>query len=415
MPSDFLPLRPRSNSIRNFWRTARSTRPPSRAACAPAPSTGPASGGWCTVSPNDGSKPLPAVTPRIRRSICPAAPCLPPDSGRWTLSGRFWKTRRPPFTPVRGADYALPKRPLSLQRSWNVMRRPLPKGRGRSRNRRVLLLRPDTARRGCHASREDQGASPKLRRMRAATRRDHLLGRADAGVPATVRGREVVHRASFACKEQAVVDRRGELRPVIGKTRRRERIRTERERIGAPSVHSDGPDARREGAAKKVDKLGHGAIEKRGLAAGFHLRRKAPAEIDLDHRPPKRTELIDRGRRAIGASEDAGGMGELLGALQRHKQFVGKPERQTVRGFGFVRQCRREQDPFCRDERARDGDDYLIGGDHAFGGLDAQALAAMIDGAHRAIELRCQRLAAGADERAITLGHAPVHARIVIA
>ena len=55
-------------------RAARCTPRPSPAPCAPARSTGPASGGWSTPSPRRGSGRSPATTRRTRPSTSPAAP-----------------------------------------------------------------------------------------------------------------------------------------------------------------------------------------------------------------------------------------------------------------------------------------------------------------------------------------------------
>ena len=78
-------------------------------------------------------------------------------------------------------------------------------------------------------------------------------------------------RAGFSREEQPAIDGLGELRPAIGKTGRRIRIRAERKRIDAPAVNTDRLDARGEGAAKKADKIRHGALKKSAVAAGFQF------------------------------------------------------------------------------------------------------------------------------------------------
>ena len=75
----------------------------------------------------------------------------------------------------------------------------------------------------------------------------------------------------------------------------------------------------RERTAKKADKVRHGAIKKRAVAAGLKLRGETSAEIDLDHRPPERPELIGGGCGTIGVSEHARVLLEFLGALERQE------------------------------------------------------------------------------------------------
>ena len=68
-----------------------------------------------------------------------------------------------------------------------------------------------------------------------------------------------------------------------------------------------------------------------------------------------------------------------------------------------------------RQQRARDGDDDLIGRDRAARRLDSRTLAAVIDAAHRTIEHDRQICAGSGDDRTEPFDHAPVHAAIRVA
>src|SRR5262245_28335858 len=166
---------------------------------------------------------------------------------------------------------------------------------------------------------EGTSAFPKAGWVRGLSRRDHLLGGADTGVPAAVRSREVVDRAGFAGEEQPPGDRFGKLRPAIGKARRRIRIGAERKRIDAPAVNADRLDACGKRAAEKTDKIRLGALKKSAVAPGFQLGRKPSAEINLDHRPPERPEMIVRGRGPIGVSKQARVLLEFIGVCEQQE------------------------------------------------------------------------------------------------
>src|SRR5262249_15147919 len=142
---------------------------------------------------------------------------------------------------------------------------------------------------------------------------DHLFGRAHTRVPAAVSGREIVHRAGFAGKEQTAADWRRELRPAVGKSRRRVRIRTERKRISTPAMNGNRPDARRKCVAEKPGEARHGAIKKSVIAAALQFGGKATAEIGLDHRSPERPEVIVGCGRTIDVSEHPRVRLEFLG------------------------------------------------------------------------------------------------------
>ncbi len=91
----------------------------------------------------------------------------------------------------------------------------------------------------------------------------------------------------------------------------------------------------RKAFAKQTLQVGQCEVEERRLALHFQLGRQAAAEIDFDQRPSERTELIGRRSGAVDAAEGARIGIELVGAVERQKQFIGKAERQPARGLGF--------------------------------------------------------------------------------
>ena len=133
-----------------------------------------------------------------------------------------------------------------------------------------------------------------------------------------------------------------------------------------------------EAAAEQVGQFRQREIEKGALAARFERRGVAAAEIGLDHRPPKRAQLIARGRDAVGVAEHAAVRFEFFGIGQRHEQLVRETERQAARGLRLVRQRRCEQMFIVGDQSCRQRDDRLIGGDGAFRRFDLQPLSAVV-------------------------------------
>ena len=71
------------------------------------------------------------------------------------------------------------------------------------------LVAPSVSRRAARSGVGAQGR--KLGRAPSFAHGDHLLGRGNAGDISAVRGGEIVFRTGFAGKEQAIVDRGGEL------------------------------------------------------------------------------------------------------------------------------------------------------------------------------------------------------------
>src|SRR5271156_480114 len=159
-------------------------------------------------------------------------------------------------------------------------------------------------------------------------------------------------------------------------------------------------EAARESAAEHADQFGYRELEECAVAARLELCRQIAAEKGLDLRPPQRLELIRGGRRTIGMCKYARISFELLRAVERHKEFVVEPQRQTLRRVGFLWQRRRELNLLLRQQRAGDGHDDLIGRDRAARRLDPQSLAAVVDAVHRTIEHRRQFCAGRGDDRA---------------
>src|SRR5262249_22312776 len=185
-----------------------------------------------------------------RRRASPSARCSPPASAVGGSSARCSKTKLPPFTRGLGTRDPHPA-VLSDGRAL-----PSPTGGEGAVGR--------TCSRHAPRQRELEGSSafPRPGWVRGPARCDHLFGRPHTRVPAAVSGREIVHRAGFAGKEQTAADWRGEVRPTVGKSRRRVRIRTDRKRISAPAMNGNRPDARRKCVAEKTDEVRHGAIKK---------------------------------------------------------------------------------------------------------------------------------------------------------
>jgi len=71
-------------------------------------------------------------------------------------------------------------------------------------------------------------------------------------------------------------------------------------------------------------------------------------------------------------------------------------------------------DGLVGDQIGRHGDDDLAGGERAYRGFDTQALAGMVDQAHRAIERQRARRAIGRDQRAIAAPRAPIDVGVLI-
>src|SRR5215471_13494948 len=79
--------------------------------------------------------------------------------------------------------------------------------------------------------------------MLAAAGRDRPLGRGDPGQVGAVRGGVVAARAGLAGKEQSIVHRRGERGAAVRLSRQGIGVGTAGERIDAPGMQPERPDA----------------------------------------------------------------------------------------------------------------------------------------------------------------------------
>ena len=108
-------------------------------------------------------------------------------------------------------------------------------------------------------------------------------------------------------------------------------------------MHADRLQPSGEVGAEQAAQFRHGEIEETRLALRLERMRVAAAEIDFDHRPPERTQMIGRGGAAVGVAEQPAVGGELVGTIERDEQLVGQPERQIGGGLYLRRQRRCEQ------------------------------------------------------------------------
>src|SRR5437016_5323337 len=122
------------------------------------------------------------------------------------------------------------------------------------------------------------------------------------------------------------------------------------------------------------------------LAARFQFGRECPTEIGLDLRPAERSEVVSTRRNAISASEHAAVLFELLRAVKRQEQLVGKPKRQSRGSLCFHRQRWREDKLLVREEGSRHRDNGLISRDDAPGCFYSNTFSAVVDPLHRTVE-----------------------------
>ena len=180
-------------------------------------------------------------------------------------------------------------------------------------------------------------------------------------------------------------------------------------------MHTDRFEPAGEIAAEHAGELGHGKIEERSETAFFQLRRAIAAEVAFDDRPAERPQMIARRPHPIGATINANARIEFFRTGERNEKLVVDAQGQAARGFNLLRQRRRKADPLSREHRSRHRHDHLIGGNGAFARLNAQPLAAVVDGTDRTIQHLRQRRAVLAYERAVAFDGAPIDVGRVVA
>src|SRR5262249_43700969 len=104
-------------------------------------------------------------------------------------------------------------------------------------------------------------------------------------------------------------------------------------------MDSKGFDATPKSVAKQAGQLGKREVEERLLPSCFKLSRQPASEIRLDLRATKWPKMIGCGRGSVDRPEHAAVFFKLFRIRQSHKKFVGKTERQSLRGFHLLRQA----------------------------------------------------------------------------
>src|SRR5215472_10865839 len=126
------------------------------------------------------------------------------------------------------------------------------------------------------------------RRRRAASTSEaveRFLGGAGAGLIGAVHGGEEVERRRFAGKEQAIIDRRGEKRAIVGMTGPGVGIGTACKRISAPRRGGERRQLLADRAAAQSRQLVQRECGHRGKAVAFEAGGELAAEKALQDRP----------------------------------------------------------------------------------------------------------------------------------
>ena len=113
----------------------------------------------------------------------------------------------------------------------------------------------------------------------AGSQRDRFVGGFDSGQIGAVRCREIVRRAGFSGKKEPAIHSCGEDATRVRMAGKRVRIGSLRQRIARPAGFDERTHASANAAAKQVDKLSDGEIEK-GVS-----RMRAPFRASTTCRP----------------------------------------------------------------------------------------------------------------------------------
>src|SRR5262245_54106260 len=131
--------------------------------------------------------------------------------------------------------------------------------------------------------------------------------------------------------------------------------------------------------AKDACKFGHCKIKKGVFPGRFELGSQTTAKKCFDLRAAEWSKVIGGRASAIRGAEQPAILFELISVFKRHKQFVGKAERQAFRRAGLLRQSWDEQIFNVGNNCAWQRYDDPVGGDATPCRLDLQTFPAVID------------------------------------
>src|ERR1700722_3005327 len=245
-------------------------------------------------------------------------------------------------------------------------------------------------------------------------RRDHGISGRNASLQRSVSRREIVRRTRLSGKEQTIIDRFGEHRAAIGASRQRKRISAARIGVDAPAMHTYRLQPPGKVIAEELRQFRSRKVKQRVVTLALEFPREASAEINFDVRPSERPQMVSGRSGAIGMSKHPRVGVEFLGMIESKKQLIVQSEWQAGRGLGLPRQCWREDEVFAGQNRRGDGNDGAIRGHDAFGGFNAQPLAAVVYAMDRALQRRRYARRVLAYDRSEPGDNAPIDAGVFV-